>query len=370
MKKINGITLISLIITIIVLLILTFVTISTFNNGDILTNAETAVDKSNISSQKEEIELAIMSKIVKSDRDIGIEDIIEELNQKGIIDDSNIETGQVRTDDGYIYEITEDSNGNWEVSYIGKGEIDVNGIIIKAIPNTTGIAKSVIITITAKSNSGIKSYIDANGVEKSYSNGTVNVEETFEISKNGEYTFTVINNNGEGRTKTVEIVNIIEDTMQISTSTSELTKENVIVTVTWPEGSSKGIKEIQVGDGEWKTYTGEISTIEVSSNCIVKARVRNSFEDIIASTLEITNIDKTTPTIVVADGSGAIFEGEKIEFSEYFTVTANGKAGLESVVYIDTSDNSIITNTSSLTTRKPYYKMYSNQNNRSSYSCK
>ena len=56
---------------------------------------------------------------------ITIDKIIEALEKKGIIDEgnSNEETGQVKTNpDGYIYEIKEKPNGDWEVKYVGKGE--------------------------------------------------------------------------------------------------------------------------------------------------------------------------------------------------------------------------------------------------------
>ena len=114
----KGITLIALVITIILLLILGGVTISQLNSGNIFGNAISVAEKSKIASKKEEIQLAITSKMIEADGDITIEDIIAKLEKNGIIDrgNSNSENGQVKTNpDGYVYEIVEDKYGKWDV---------------------------------------------------------------------------------------------------------------------------------------------------------------------------------------------------------------------------------------------------------------
>ena len=123
-KETKGITLIALVITIILLLILGGVTISQLNSGNIFENAISVAEKSKIASKKEEIQLAIISKMTENDGDITIEKIIEKLEKDGIIDsgNSNSENGQVKTKpDGYVYEIVQDTDGKWDVNYIGKG---------------------------------------------------------------------------------------------------------------------------------------------------------------------------------------------------------------------------------------------------------
>ena len=212
-----GITLLSLVITIVILLLLAGVTISTFNNGNILGNTESAAEQSKISAKKTEIELAIIKVITKSNGEVSIEDIIEELEKEGIINkgDGNPENGQVKTQpDGYIFEITEDEKGNWEVEYIGKGDIERAEITISVTPNTTLLTDKVIVTITANADSGIKKFTGSEGSNKTYTTGTKEIEETCEITKNGTYTFTVENNNGKTASKEIIINNILEGTIQ------------------------------------------------------------------------------------------------------------------------------------------------------------
>ena len=75
----RGITLIALAVTIILLLILGGVVVSTFNNGNIIENSLSATEKAKVESMKENIQLAITSKMVKEDEDVTIEQIIDEL---------------------------------------------------------------------------------------------------------------------------------------------------------------------------------------------------------------------------------------------------------------------------------------------------
>ena len=85
----KGITLIALVITIVLLLILGEVVINQLNSGNLIGNAISVADKSKIESKKEEIKLAIISKMEKTDGDVTIDEIIEELKKKGIIDSGN-----------------------------------------------------------------------------------------------------------------------------------------------------------------------------------------------------------------------------------------------------------------------------------------
>ena len=295
----NGITLLALIVTIIVLVILAGVGISVINSGNIFENAMNVVEQSKIASKKEEIEIVIIGKMNVSVREITIDKIIEELEKKGIIDEgnSNEETGQVKTNpDGYIYEITEKPNGDWDVKYVGKGELDTTKIKISTELSTTGITDKVTITVTVKAKSGIKSITMPDGSIKTYTSGKTEVSETYVVTQNGEYTFTAINNKGETESKTVTIDNILEGTIQISSTPSEATNKSVTVTIEWPSGSENGIKEIcSNGENKYTTVSGVKTTLTVNNNCVVKARIRNSVAEIKTATLNVTNIDRLAP---------------------------------------------------------------------------
>ena len=297
-KEKRGITLLALVITVIILVILAGVGISAINSGNIFENATNVVEQSKIASKKEEIELVIISKMNASIREITIDKIIEALEKKGIIDEgnSNEETGQVKTNpDGYIYEIKEKTNGDWEVKYVGKGNLDTTKIKLTTELSTTGITDKVTITVTAKASAGMKSIKMPDGSIKTYI-GKKEVSETYEVTQNGEYTFTATNNKGETENKTVTIDNILDGTIQISATPSEVTNKSVTVTIEWPSGSENAIKEIcSNGENKYTTVSGVRTTLTLNNNCIVKARIRNSIAEIKTATLNVSNIDRLAP---------------------------------------------------------------------------
>ena len=297
-KNRNGITLLALIVTIIILVILAGVGISAINSGNIFENATNVVEQSKIASKKEEIELVIINKMKNSVREITIDKIMEALEKKGIIDEgnSNEETGQVKTNpDGYIYEITEKPNGDWEVKYVGKGELDIRKIKLSVELSTTGITDKVTITVTAKASAGVKSITMPDGSIKTYT-GKNEISETYVVTQNGEYTFTATNNKGETESKTITINNILEGTIQISAIPSEATNKSVTVTIEWPSGSENAIKEIcSNGENKYTTVSGVKTTLTLNNNCVVKARIRNSIAEIKTATLDVTNIDRLAP---------------------------------------------------------------------------
>ena len=297
-KEKRGITLLALVITVIILVILAGVGISAINSDNILDNTVSVVEQSKITSKKEEIELVIINKMKASVREITIDKIIKELEKKGIIDEgnSNEETGQVKTNsDGYIYEIREKPNGDWEVKYVGKGDLDTKKIKLSVELSTTGIANKVTITVTAKASAGMKSITMPDGRVKTYT-GKTEVSETYEVTQNGEYTFTATNNKGESESKTVTIDNILGGTIQISAKPSETTNKSVTVTIEWPSGSENAIKEICSNEeNKYTTVSGVRTTLTLNNNCIVKARIRNSIAEIKTTTLNVSNVDRLAP---------------------------------------------------------------------------
>ena len=353
-KENRGITLIALAITIILLLILGGVVVSTFNNGSIIENSLSATEKAKVESMKENIQLAITGRIVKEDGDVSIEQIIDELEKKGLVDsgNSNSENGQVKTNqDGYVYEITQDSYGNWVVSYVGTGKVEEVKIAITASTSPTGISNSVTITVNAKAKSGIKSLQMPNGEVKTYESGNTEVTESYEVTTNGTYSFIATNNNGDSITKQVVVDNILEGTIQISANPNTPTMGDVIVTVKWPTGKYSTIQEISTNRGSsWSNYTGSQSQVTVSNNCTIKARVRNGSTEMKTVTLEVTNIDKNAPIVTAKQSSVTIKEGDSNDINSYFTVSKNGTAELSSITYVDTSNNNAeISNTNTLT---------------------
>ena len=352
-KETNGITLIALVITIILLLILGGVVLSQLNGGNLIGNATSTTEKSKIESKKEEIQLAITRKMIEADRDITIDDIIAKLEKNGIIDsgNSNSENGQVKTNpDGYVYEIVQDKNGNWKVNYVGKGEIEATKITLATSVDTTGITNKVNITVTVKAKSGIKSIQLPDGTNKTYASGTTTATETYEVTQNGTYKFTATNNNNESVDKTVAISNILEGEIAIAINPSTPTNKDVIATITWPSGNYSVTKEVSTNGGRtYTTVTGTTTQITIKENCNIRARIKTASGEIKTQTYELTNIDKTNPTVTAKQSSVTITEGDSNELSNYFNIVSNGKYGISSIVYTDTSNNNeVVTNTNTL----------------------
>ena len=352
-KETKGITLIALAITIILLLILVGVVVNQLSSGNIIENAISVADKSKIASKKEEIQLAITNKMIEAEGDITIEDIIAKLEKNGIIEsgNSNSENGQVKTKpDGYVYEIVQDKNGNWNVNYVSKGEIEATKITIATSVDTTGITNKVTITATAKAKSGIKSIQLPDGTSKTYVSGTTAATTTYEVTQNGTYKFTATNNNNESIDKTVAISNILEGEIAIAINPFTPTNKDVTATITWPSGNYSATKEVSTNAGTTYTaVTGTKTQINITSNCNIRARIKTASGEIKTQTYEVTNIDKTNPTVIAKQSNVTITEGDSNELSGYFDVVANGKYGISSIVYTDTSNNNqILTNTNTL----------------------
>ena len=265
----------------------------------ILERTESVVELNKIETVKTEIQESIAQAMIISDRNITIDQIIQELVRKKIINsgDSNSGTGQVKTQpDGYIFQITEEPDGDWKIEYIGKGDLALPAGQITLSTNTNSLTSSVTITMNAKASSGINTYTLPGGTPQS-ANGATEITQTIAANQNGTYEFTIVNGNGETVKKSITINNILEGVISISTNKNTPTNQNIIVTVTWPTGSSNGIKEIKVGDGEWYTVTGSTSQITLTKNSVIKAKVSNSVTKVISAELTVNLIDKKDPNI-------------------------------------------------------------------------
>ena len=134
-KNSKGITLIALVITIIVLLILAGVTIATLTGDNvILTQANDSKEKTEISKEKEMINLAITSTIgIDGHKNLTVENLQEELDKlegKGNVEVSDvIENFEVYfTKSKIYYEIDKDGNvGDYQIA----GDINYAGDITK-----------------------------------------------------------------------------------------------------------------------------------------------------------------------------------------------------------------------------------------------
>lgn len=215
---------------------------------------------------------------------------------------------------------------------------ETNGITISVVPDTTGVSKKVIITIAVISENGIKNLKSNAGIDKIYAEGTNEILETCEITKNGTYTFSVEDEKGQKVSKDILINNILEGIISISASETQWTKNDVTVTVEWPNNTGELIKQISINNGEtWDEYTGPVV---ITENCTIKARLLDSItQTYLAESLTINKIDKTAPTAPSIEGESTSYVasttinvskesieiGSGVAYYEYYLVNNGAK---------------------------------------------
>ena len=131
MKGTKGITLIALVITIVILIILATVAIGNITgSGGLLDRAQEGTQAYKINEIKEKMEIAKADEWMDSMGNITPDGYFEQLEQEGIIGNKDTDVEPVNeddgiynvtTDEGYIFEVTIDEEGNVEIEYIGKG---------------------------------------------------------------------------------------------------------------------------------------------------------------------------------------------------------------------------------------------------------
>ena len=216
----------------------------------------------------------------------------------------------------------------------GTDQGTVTSGILKLTKSTNQLVNSLTITATAESENDIITYIDGSRVEKLYNSGTKSIEENYTVTANGNYVFSVVESDGTISDATMVVTNVVSDSINMTPSTTNWTNKDVTLTITWPNGSEKGVKEIQIDNGNWTRYTGLKTTLTISENCTVKARVTNGTNEMKTNSVTISNIDKADPIVVAKSvDSAKLKEDGTVAISDYFTYSANGIAPISKVEY-------------------------------------
>ncbi len=219
-----------------------------------------------------------------------------------------------------------------EIGAGGTQQGTVTSGILKLTKSTNQLVNSLTITATAESENDIITYIDGSRVEKLYNSGTKSIEETYTVTANGNYVFSVVESDGTISDATMVVTNVVSDSINMTPSTTNWTNKDVTLTITWPNGSEKGVKEIQIDNGNWTRYTGLSTVLTISENCTVKARVTNGTDEMKTNSVTISNIDKADPILTAKIINGT--ENKNVVASDYFTYSANGIAPISKVEYV------------------------------------
>ncbi len=225
----KGITLIALVITIIVLLILAAVSIAmlTGENG-ILKKASTAKEKHQISEAKEKIELALQD--LRIEEESKGNSLTKEKLAK--LSESEYEISVVSTK-SFPVEVEQSIykfqiNDKYQVEYLG--EATGTRVTYKTEPEGYTNQDKVIIKLTVKNAKGIKEIQCPDGTKKGENTTETTIE--YEVTKNGTYTFKVIDNENKEETRDIIIDKIDKDAPTSCAITANVKDGAIEVTTT------------------------------------------------------------------------------------------------------------------------------------------
>ncbi len=206
---------------------------------------------------------------------------------------------------------------------------------------------TVIYSTTALTNQNVVATITPSEPVTITNNGGL---DTYTFSENGTFTFTFID--AAGNTGSVVVaVNNIDKTPPIAptfiASTINATNQDVTVTITYPEDAN--IKEYKIGtDGPWILYTGYLT---IASNKTIHAKGTDlAGNTSTESSINIINIDKTSPTATVSYNISIATNQNVVATitpSEPVTITSEGglsthtftENGTFTFTFIDTAGN-------------------------------
>lgn len=209
LKNKQGVTLIALVITIVIIVILAAVSINMLigDNG-LITKAHQSSKQMQIASGKEEIDLQVLDlvtgKVLKGES-CSLEYIKQELPKRlnlSVTGEKGEPLQAIYVDyKNYEYEI----DNQFIVKYAGEGNYKERPTLTLSLDKTqTGVEK-VIITAEAEIIDGTIEEIKNPKGESKKGNNT-----TYEVTKNGEYTFIATSNRGRVTSKTINVNNIKE----------------------------------------------------------------------------------------------------------------------------------------------------------------
>ena len=219
---------------------------------------------------------------------------------------SKIQTPDGNWISGSMVNYTVSENGTYTFAVVDKLEnqstqsITVSNIdkidpTLKLTPSTTNWINKNVISISASDStdgSGIKNITLPDGT-------TVNSSTTtYDVTKNGTYQFTAIDNAGNKTIKDITISNIdvIPATVEVTQNPTDWTKENVSITLNATDDQS-GVKSITFPDGTVVNNTK--ITYTVSSNGTYIFQVADNAGNVVNKTVTVGNIDNTPPVLTL-----------------------------------------------------------------------
>ena len=299
----RGITLVALVITIVILIILAVVTINAiFGENGLINQANKAKELHEIGEWKQRLELEKAEVALKNLGEVTIEEYIEHIKEKGIIEDKDIEeidedSKYITVEDKYVFLLEEKDNKDVEITYMGKPDGMPPRITNIEMTNTTN---SIEVKVEGERLEGGKyTYYIKETSEGEYEEKGKNEEGTFTytgLTQNKIYYIKVEveTENGTDSIEGNKTTNTLEN----------LTEANTKFTITpegWTNGKVETTVEVSVSGynieyskdlNTWEKYEGKIES-EKNESIYVRITDGNNVGGHIEKKIE--NIDKEVP---------------------------------------------------------------------------
>ena len=271
----------------------------------------------------------------------------------------------------YVFKAT-DNSGNVNTYSVSISNIDKTAPTISLSQNPTYWTNGNV-TVTAnitETGSGINTRKWAAGNQNtSYfaNSGTTITSNSFTATSNGTYTFYVKDNAGNESVKTITISNIdkVAPTISLSQNPTYWTNGNVTVTANITEtGSGINTRKWAAGNQNTSYFANSGTTITsnsftATSNGTYTFYVKDNAGNEKVATINISNIDKTAPTITLSQNPTAWTKGD-VTVTASITETGSGintrkwASGNQSTSYFTNSGTTITSNSFTATSNGTY----------------
>ncbi|MFR8104581.1 MAG: type II secretion system protein [Clostridia bacterium] len=298
--KEQAITLIALVVTIIVLLILAGVSLFflTGENG-IITKAKLATQKNEIAQIKEQIMLEITQLNLEKKTDnptssVSLDEILEDLVEKKIVSTADNTNHTVATDKGYLFEIVKEGDAFF-VNYIGSTDKIVPSLSYTL--STEDFTNKVTIQLKVREAiNGIKEITLPDGTKNTFDSYTPEKMVSYDITANGEYTFTAISNNGNSQSEKIQIQNIDSEKPSGSYSVST-TNYTDSCTITVTGNDNNGISSITLPDNT--EVQGATAQYTATENKEYVFKIKDVAGNIVEYKVPVSNIRTVVQGVVI-----------------------------------------------------------------------
>ena len=316
----KGITLISLVVTIIVLIILAGISINMiFGDNGIINRARESKRLQDVARITDKLELEKAEYTVENKGTLDYEGYLQQLVDKGIIDESDIERSQEREESSnvtleekYVFLIEREENGNIKIEYLGEvGNISPRIESLSVTSTSNSLNVSFKLKYTDKYSVSIKEETEESfGKEEIVNVEDKNVTKTFNgLKNNTTYNIKIkaYSESGEATKETngitIDLSDIVTADITFDYNPNTWTNGSVVATAILNEEQKAEVQKygykLQTSTDGINFYDTESQTLDANGE--VYARLYDGVNEFAGTTGNVNKIDKEKPTVSKVD---------------------------------------------------------------------